>query len=427
MTAQPSILNASDWRTELPTLTARLVTLREPVRAGPRSARRPAVAGRRDPVRHRRPVTRCRGPGADRARRARSRAPASRSPTSSPDRRRAPSVGLMQVRQLDPGIRSRRMGMHARSVGARHAASSSKRRAWSGRSRSARSACTGSKRACCCRTAAPTARCASSAPSQEGVLRRSVRRDGEYFDQVLWSMLKEDWGDHWVSTGSARALMKPAAARCALYVAAVIAAGAGAVRRLPAARASSISRCCSSRLLVLSSATAALKVYLPLTTSGSTMSVSYAVDFASLLLHRPARDDARRRRQRVQPVPPEQQGTQPALSHAVQRGVARHHRARRRASRSTCSAAAGRGDVADGAGAAAGRRGDGVLPAQHRAGRDGDRAVDAATPIVSTWHNNFLWSAPSYFVGAGTAGARRRGSSRTPATGWRRSPSRRST
>ena len=35
---------------------------------------------------------------------------------------------------------------------------------------------------------------------QEGVLRRSVRRGGEYVDQVLWSMLKEDWGDHWVST-----------------------------------------------------------------------------------------------------------------------------------------------------------------------------------------------------------------------------------
>jgi RimJ/RimL family protein N-acetyltransferase len=35
---------------------------------------------------------------------------------------------------------------------------------------------------------------------QEGVLRRSVRRGGEYLDQVLWSLLKEDWGDHWVST-----------------------------------------------------------------------------------------------------------------------------------------------------------------------------------------------------------------------------------
>lgn len=35
---------------------------------------------------------------------------------------------------------------------------------------------------------------------QEGILRRSLRRNGEYFDQVLWSLLKEDWGDHWVST-----------------------------------------------------------------------------------------------------------------------------------------------------------------------------------------------------------------------------------
>ena len=31
---------------------------------------------------------------------------------------------------------------------------------------------------------------------QEGVLRRSIRRGAEYLDQVLWSLLKEDWGDH---------------------------------------------------------------------------------------------------------------------------------------------------------------------------------------------------------------------------------------
>jgi RimJ/RimL family protein N-acetyltransferase len=35
---------------------------------------------------------------------------------------------------------------------------------------------------------------------QEGVLRRSVRRRGEYLDQALWSLLKDDWGEHWVST-----------------------------------------------------------------------------------------------------------------------------------------------------------------------------------------------------------------------------------
>jgi len=35
---------------------------------------------------------------------------------------------------------------------------------------------------------------------QEGVLRQSVRRGSDYVDQVLWSILKEDWGDLWVST-----------------------------------------------------------------------------------------------------------------------------------------------------------------------------------------------------------------------------------
>ena len=36
---------------------------------------------------------------------------------------------------------------------------------------------------------------------QEGILRRSLRYGSEYVDQVLWSVLKEDWGDHWVPTG----------------------------------------------------------------------------------------------------------------------------------------------------------------------------------------------------------------------------------
>jgi RimJ/RimL family protein N-acetyltransferase len=35
---------------------------------------------------------------------------------------------------------------------------------------------------------------------QEGVLRRSARRHDGYVDQVLWAVLKEDWGEHWVST-----------------------------------------------------------------------------------------------------------------------------------------------------------------------------------------------------------------------------------
>jgi RimJ/RimL family protein N-acetyltransferase len=35
---------------------------------------------------------------------------------------------------------------------------------------------------------------------QEGVLRRSLYRAGEYVDQALWSLIKEDWAEHWVST-----------------------------------------------------------------------------------------------------------------------------------------------------------------------------------------------------------------------------------
>ena len=35
---------------------------------------------------------------------------------------------------------------------------------------------------------------------QEGILRRSIRQGGQYCDQVLWSMLKEDWGELRVST-----------------------------------------------------------------------------------------------------------------------------------------------------------------------------------------------------------------------------------
>jgi RimJ/RimL family protein N-acetyltransferase len=37
---------------------------------------------------------------------------------------------------------------------------------------------------------------------QEGVLRKSIRRGAHYFDQVLWSVLKDDWGAHWVSTAT---------------------------------------------------------------------------------------------------------------------------------------------------------------------------------------------------------------------------------
>jgi len=35
---------------------------------------------------------------------------------------------------------------------------------------------------------------------QEGILRRSLRRNGEHLDQALWSLLKEEWSDELSST-----------------------------------------------------------------------------------------------------------------------------------------------------------------------------------------------------------------------------------
>ncbi len=75
----------------------------------------------------------------------------------------------------------------------------------------------------------------------------------------------------------------PAAAR--VYVGAVLATGAVLLVLFgPSALLELRSFPLFVVLLVLSSLASALKVNLPLTTSGSTMSVSYAVDFASLLL-----------------------------------------------------------------------------------------------------------------------------------------------
>ena len=39
---------------------------------------------------------------------------------------------------------------------------------------------------------------------QEGVLRRSFLRDGQYHDQVLWSILSEDWRLQRLAQGPAR-------------------------------------------------------------------------------------------------------------------------------------------------------------------------------------------------------------------------------
>jgi diguanylate cyclase (GGDEF)-like protein/putative nucleotidyltransferase with HDIG domain len=155
-------------------------------------------------------------------------------------------------------------------------------------------------------------------------------------------------------------------------------------------------------LLVLSSATAALKVHLPLTTSGSTMSVSYAVDFASLLL-----------------IGPDQTMLVAAASAFSQCSL---NSKDRNPFYRTLFSMASLVVTVQGAGLAfhllGGRVGTG-MPLMELA----RPLVGAATVyfllntgfiataialstrqrIDAVWHANFLWSAPSYFVGAGVA------------------------
>jgi diguanylate cyclase (GGDEF)-like protein/putative nucleotidyltransferase with HDIG domain len=154
-------------------------------------------------------------------------------------------------------------------------------------------------------------------------------------------------------------------------------------------------------LLALSSSTAALKVNLPLTTSGSTMSVSYAVDFASLLL-----------------LGPHETMLVAAGSAFSQCNL--NSKDRNPAYRTLFSMASLVLTV----------QGTGLVFHLLGAGHPSVGLAELARPLVggatvyfllntgliataialstreritTTWHTNFLWSAPSYFVGAGSA------------------------
>ena len=182
-------------------------------------------------------------------------------------------------------------------------------------------------------------------------------------------------------------------------------------------------------LLFLSAITSVFKVNLPLTRSGSTMSVSYAVDFASLLLLGPNETMLVAAASAWSQCTFRMQGTQPAAPHALQHGVPGHHGAGRRARRITLLGGVP-GPIVDLAtlpkplvGAATT-----YFVCQHAARSRRRSRCRRSQPIVKVWNENFLWSAPSYFVGAGAAAvATWIGRSDGRRTGWRRWPSRRST
>src|SRR5947209_925074 len=155
-------------------------------------------------------------------------------------------------------------------------------------------------------------------------------------------------------------------------------------------------------LLLLSSATASLKVHLPLTTGGSTMSVSYAVDFASLLLIGP---------DLTMIVAAASAFSQCSLNSKDRNPFYR-----------TLFSMASLVVTVQGAGLAfhllGGRVGTGMPVMMLARPLVGAATVSfllntgfIATAIAlstrdridTVWHANFLWSAPSYFVGAGVA------------------------
>ena len=157
-------------------------------------------------------------------------------------------------------------------------------------------------------------------------------------------------------------------------------------------------------LLVASSLTSAFKVGLPLARGGSTMSVSYAVDFASLLLLGPhetmfvavtsAWSQCTFRMKTRNPlhrtlfsmaclaITVQAAGFAYLCAGGVPGTLATHRRRRRPAAR---------------------RRRDHVFRVQHLLDCHGHRARVARQPLLRVWNENFLWSAPSYFVGAGAA------------------------
>ena len=181
----------SDWRTALPVLTSRRLTLREP-RVGD-AAPLLAMLGTEEVARFISPPPTT----VDGFARFIQRATRQREAGTSfcfvtvPDGQSEP-VGLLQVRQLEPGWATAECGI---AVGSPH---------WGTGLFPAAAATVldfafekvGVHRLEA-RAAAPNGRgngaLAKLGAVREGTLRRSFLKDGRYHDQVLWSLVREDW------------------------------------------------------------------------------------------------------------------------------------------------------------------------------------------------------------------------------------------
>ena len=197
MAVESSSLNVANWRAELPTLAARLVTLREPMAEDLGSlldllsiadATRFGLEEQTGAVAIQQLIE-----GVRRERAAgRSFTYAITSGTG------RPAVGLIQVRQLDPAFEAGEwectLAPSARGSGAfletARLVGSFAFGAVGARRLEARVLLQNGRANTALRKLGAV---------QEGILRRSVRRKGEYVDQILWSVLEEDWGEQWLS------------------------------------------------------------------------------------------------------------------------------------------------------------------------------------------------------------------------------------
>ncbi len=197
MASEPVPQAPPTWRTALPTLTGRLASLREPVE--PDAGALASLLSVGDACRF--DVTEPSSEGAilgfiERVQRERT---AGQSFTyailgSSPDT----IVGLLQVRQLDPGweaaewectiepaARGTGIFLEAAQLAGTFAFEAVGAHRLESRVLLQNGRANGALR--------------KLGAVQEGVLRRSLRHGDTYFDQVLWSVIKEDWATHRVA------------------------------------------------------------------------------------------------------------------------------------------------------------------------------------------------------------------------------------
>jgi RimJ/RimL family protein N-acetyltransferase len=200
MSSDPSLVTTSSWRTDLPMLTGRGVSLREPTPHDVAalldllSLRDASHFGLEDPV-----TERCVRQLIDRAVEDRTAGVAFTYVITAAAPRSV--AGLVQVRQLDPAFEAADWEMtlapSARGTGVFLEAArliGSFTFGTIGTHRLEARVLLQNGRA--------NGALRKLGAVQEGILRRSIRRGGEYVDQVLWSVLREDWGDHWVSTSA---------------------------------------------------------------------------------------------------------------------------------------------------------------------------------------------------------------------------------